>query len=894
MYPRVGIHKLVKQRSILLSLSKCHFPERIVIKLGSCRNISTDSAAEKSENSEPPNVGLLSTTWNGHRKLKIQLKYKQQWHPSITDKTPSEGIENQVNSVEFSTPLDNRTSAATEQVGGNQQALTEEFKNTELHNTSSTDLDSTIYSPVPMPPSFVVSPDIPSTIESDSKFPKVSGFSFQSTVSSPISSNSSLPKVPFPKTPLFNTPETTAKSFRKDAINPVNLETRYPYAIDASKFWPSMYAVQGIPTLPESLPRFIQRFQETIKNRISILRTVHNLANEAGLDFRPNIQICAGEEPLSKLYIESYDSIIKINLPDFMNLETAREQYLEIADFSSVIRNEDDLVSKLENFHFKNWRDTFSFNLKNLYKPKRLSVTDMTTKYCEMRSFYDLMLSQLQPSSLPIVMEPGNNSSKLFRQLLPYTLFDESIDLLENFVQEVWKKLQIEEVNAQETGSSFSVGEKRDVIYYEFQKFAYKLKSLISEDIEKAGISLDPIREFRDGMLNGRLTKMQNFAQSSGTQAHKELEDMSIVSSHLYIPDGEGLGVTSEDVWAKKLLTSMMQMKSLHLEIERKTREATDKNTSVVSTVREVYVFGAYHKNLISGIIDELTLMKFSKEELEHARQIEHTKIKSANDTLDLIPDDLMLVVTDTKTRMRPVMPPLSQRISAYHQTLLYHKLLSDLCNQTFNFEVLYETQGLDPDTVISWDVLYAFSAPKDSSCSENETAFSTEVSEKVFEIENKFYDFLDEKYPGVDHEVHLSKLPLLYGLGKYEDEYGNIVELSLPKVTLRDIQNMFTKTMRPFANRMSEMVRVEYIYKNSPRKPLTSGYNGSTSGIKVLANLAYEVDQERLDNLLQFSTDFWIGKRPPLGVESDEIGVKCGNCVWARVCDWRNKMESA
>lgn len=44
---------------------------------------------------------------------------------------------------------------------------------------------------------------------------------------------------------------------------------------------------------------------------------------------------------------------------------------------------------------------------------------------------------------------------------------------------------------------------------------------------------------------------MQNFAQSSGTQAHKELEDMSIVSSHLYIPDGEGLGVTSEDVWAK-------------------------------------------------------------------------------------------------------------------------------------------------------------------------------------------------------------------------------------------------------------------------------------------------------------------------------------------------------
>lgn len=192
----------------------------------------------------------------------------------------------------------------------------------------------------------------------------------------------------------------------------------------------------------------------------------------------------------------------------------------------------------------------------------------------------------------------------------------------------------------------------------------------------------------------------------------------------------------------KKLLTSMMQMKSLHLEIERKTREATDKNTSVVSTVREVYVFGAYHKNLISGIIDELTLMKFSKEELEHARQIEHTKIKSANDTLDLIPDDLMLVVTDTKTRMRPVMPPLSQRISAYHQTLLYHKLLSDLCNQTFNFEVLYETQGLDPDTVISWDVLYAFSAPKDSSCSENETAFSTEVSEKVFEIENKFYDF--------------------------------------------------------------------------------------------------------------------------------------------------------
>lgn len=83
-------------------------------------------------------------------------------------------------------------------------------------------------------------------------------------------------------------------------------------------------------------------------------------------------------------------------------------------------------------------------------------------------------------------------------------------------------------------------------------------------------------------------------------------------------------------------------------------------------------------------------------------------------------------------------------------------------------------------------------------------------------------------------------------------------------------------------------------IFIKLPKKTLTSGYNGSTSGIKVLANLAYEVDQERLDNLLQFSTDFWIGKRPPLGVESDEIGVKCGNCVWARVCDWRNKMESA
>lgn len=170
----------------------------------------------------------------------------------------------------------------------------------------------------------------------------------------------------------------------------------------------------------------------------------------------------------------------------------------------------------------------------------------------------------------------------------------------------------------------------------------------------------------------------------SGTKIHKQIEDSINEKTLLNIPDLAGASFNTSTKWGNKMLQSMIKMSNLHMQAITQLNGAKDtigkdENSKHLEflKLRELYVFGIHRGNVISGIIDQIGLEPFSPQEVEDAHnRFSYYEDLDSNEYSLPIPKDWMLVVTDTKTRMMPSLPPLSQRISAYHQVLIYQSCL--------------------------------------------------------------------------------------------------------------------------------------------------------------------------------------------------------------------------
>ncbi|ANB12365.1 hypothetical protein AWJ20_616 [Sugiyamaella lignohabitans] len=159
--------------------------------------------------------------------------------------------------------------------------------------------------------------------------------------------------------------------------------------------------------------------------------------------------------------------------------------------------------------------------------------------------------------------------------------------------------------------------------------------------------------------------KVETAAMAAGTVVHLALEKEA--EKHLVkvtLPDT--LKLSREEEMAKKFLDLIARLNAM----------------LAGHAVREFYTFGLVDDCLITGYIDELGRG----------------------------PDN-SLIISDTKSRVKGTLPPVSQRLSAYHQLLVYHKLLLSMLHDSElaqSLPRLYEAFEVDPNRPFSNEFVIA------------------------------------------------------------------------------------------------------------------------------------------------------------------------------------------
>lgn len=152
----------------------------------------------------------------------------------------------------------------------------------------------------------------------------------------------------------------------------------------------------------------------------------------------------------------------------------------------------------------------------------------------------------------------------------------------------------------------------------------------------------------------------QTASMRAGTDVHRELELMAqrdipgelVEAYSQLVPVAE----SNEEQWALKMFDIVAKAVAL----------------ANGASARELYVVGELHGTIVTGYIDEVRL------------------------------DGATMTVVDTKSRATLRLPPQSQINSAYHQVLIYQRLLAMLLDGTTSLEVCLERLGLDMDSPFS------------------------------------------------------------------------------------------------------------------------------------------------------------------------------------------------
>lgn len=297
--------------------------------------------------------------------------------------------------------------------------------------------------------------------------------------------------------------------------------------------------------------------------------------------------------------------------------------------------------------------------------------------------------------------------------------------------------------------------------------------------------------------------------------------------------------------------------------------------------VREMYMFGQHEGHLITGIIDLV----------ERQSGTPFPESESENGS-----DDRKFVIADTKTRASSRLPGPTELKSAYHQVLLYRKMLENLVNGSFNFNFLYDKVSIDPEHIVSDDLLEIFDVkvlPKldipgiDYGINQyfTNTAFS-DVGQPVMARE----DLLQQHYT---HFATAGKDPSRHPL------------------RIRDLEKLITLLASCFKGRLSQNLQVQYMKMSSSKEknleriqdlatlgnpsdpsPIENPQEKQASEVHEIATFQYQYDESKVNELLEFSFRFWSNSRLPLGVEPSEVS-KCKYCRWNSTCSWKSELDS-
>lgn len=266
-----------------------------------------------------------------------------------------------------------------------------------------------------------------------------------------------------------------------------------------------------------------------------------------------------------------------------------------------------------------------------------------------------------------------------------------------------------------------------------------------------------------------------------GTQIHKALEVVSD-TSHGIAPVSVSPEITlneADELWIK------FYHNTLRLQALAENRRS----------VREIYVFGKLSGVPVSGYIDELAF-NASKNEV---------------------------IINDTKSRHSAKIPEYRDRLTAYHQVLVYYRLLSEMLHMSAD----------------------------------------------------QLYTLVSEMFPSV------VDLPLSVEFVASLDSSGSAIATN-------------NSTPRAQLAAMAEtLARVRSVCTLSKDLSVTYVRGAGSSNPKVLQTLDYQFDKATLDQLLEFSLEFWLGKRDAIGVSMEER-AKCRSCAMFSHCEWGQVVHKA
>ncbi|VVT45928.1 uncharacterized protein SAPINGB_P000961 [Magnusiomyces paraingens] len=320
---------------------------------------------------------------------------------------------------------------------------------------------------------------------------------------------------------------------------------------------------------------------------------------------------------------------------------------------------------------------------------------------------------------------------------------------------------------------------------------------VLTEENDVFAIGKNLLSKFQFYVQNLKINRRLIEARDRGSNVHQLLEENADSESNTVIPIIQEVSTMIEEILAIKLLRMAMKARAL----------------ARTGRTRELYVFGEYKGIEITGIIDDLQVTEKG------------------------------IVITDTKTRMGPTLPSWSLQRNAYHQVLIYHRLLTQLVQPDYNFDGLYRAIGANPDMPLPWGTVSLFS-------SSNTSGGLSEITEVL------------------EHAAISEHAPF-----------------DIPDITLRDVEKWVRSALTAaISNKgISDRVQVQYL------RQATS----SSSLPQEIATVAYRTDPARTEQMLKFAAAYWRGERSPLGAGPGEADAKCGRCSWARVCAWRKSVTA-
>lgn len=339
-------------------------------------------------------------------------------------------------------------------------------------------------------------------------------------------------------------------------------------------------------------------------------------------------------------------------------------------------------------------------------------------------------------------------------------------------------------------------------------------------------------------------------AMARGTVIHEILENQ-VNGEKIEVPKVSG----RNEEWAVRFYKTMRALYQL----------ATN------GAVREMYLFGQHDDHLITGIIDLV--------ERQSGTPFPESEKDSGNDKF---------VIVDTKTRASSRLPGPTELKSAYHQVLLYRKMLEDLVNGSFNFNFLYDKVNIDPDHIISDDLLEIFDVtvlPKLG------TIPGIEYGINQYFTNTEFNDVCQ---PTMTREDLLQQYYSHFATaGKDSSQYP---------LRIRDLEKLITLLASCFKGLLSQNLQVQYMKMSSSKVKTVEKIQHEEEAlgldmeqapeVKEIATFQYQYDESKVNELLDFSFQFWSNSRPPLGVEPSEVS-KCKYCRWNSTCSWKSELDS-